>query len=298
MLVPVAAFPSLSLICRGCRIGPDRRPCFLITHMNLSNLVLSHIASATDVAIMAEFLAFCAVFGVSIAFFSNRFFFGNRNLDSDALFEMVERSIFAFLVFLLAITLGDVRANFSKAEDSVVSEALEVRQYLHLLDLQKSSFTAEQKVHLNTYLKAVVDDEWDSLAQAKPSLSVAAEQAILGLRKSVQAHVQVSGMSPYVDKILVSLSRLENSRLLRYQLATASSPRIFWLYIAILMLLGCVTAGRTKLDKRRAGVLAAYFGALGMVVGLIMILDQPFRGETSISSQPFRLVLEQMFRAG
>ena len=29
-----------------------------------------------------------------------------------------------------------------------------------------------------------------------------------------------------------------------------------------------------------------------------MILDQPFRGETSISSQPFRLVLEQMFRAG
>jgi hypothetical protein len=274
---------------------PDSHHRFLITHMNLSNLLLSHIASATDVAIMAEFLVFCAIFGVSIAFFSNRVFFGNRNLDSDLLFEMVERSIFAFLVFLLAITLGDVRANFSKAEDSVVNEALEVRQYVHVLDLQKGPFTDEQKTHLNTYLKAVVDEEWHSLAQAKPTLSVAAEQAIRNLRKSVQTNVRQSGMSPYADKILSSLSKLENSRLLRYQLATASSPRIFWLYIAILMLLGCVTAGRTKLDTRRAGVMAAYFGALGMVVGLIMIMDQPFRGETSISSQPFRMELEQMF---
>jgi 5-carboxymethyl-2-hydroxymuconate isomerase len=262
--------------------------------MNLSNLVLTHIASATDVAIMAEFLAFCAIFGVLLASFSNRFFFGNTNLDSDALFEMVERSIFAFLVFLLAITLGDVRANFSKAEDSVVSEALEIRQYLHLLDLQKGSFPDEQKDHLNTYLNAVVNDEWRSLAQANPSLSVAAEQAILSLRKSVKKNVQESGMSSYTDKILTSLSKLENARLLRYQLATASSPRIFWLYIAILMLLGCVAAGRTKLDRRRTGVLAAYFGALGMVVGLIMIMDQPFRGETSISSAPFRTVIEQM----
>jgi 5-carboxymethyl-2-hydroxymuconate isomerase len=272
----------------------DSHPCFLTTHMNLSNLVLTHIASATDVAIMVEFLAFCAIFGVSIAGLSNRFCFGNQNLDSDALFEMVERSIFAFLVFLLAITLGDVRANFSKAEDSVVSEALEVRQYLHVLDLQTGSFTDEQKSHLNTYLKAVVDDEWHSLAQAQPHLSVPAEQAILGLRKSVQTNVQASGMTSYTDRILSSLTKLENSRLLRYQLATASSPRIFWLYIAVLMVLGCVTAGRTKLDRRRAGVLAAYFGALGMVVGLIMILDQPFRGETSISSEPFRLVLSQM----
>ncbi len=263
-------------------------------HMNFSNLLLTHIASTADVAIMAEFLLFCAIFGVLIAFLSNRFFFGNQNLDSDALLEMVEKSIFAFLVFLLAITLGDVRSNFSKAEDSVVSEALEVRQYLHLLDLQKGSFTDEQKRHLSNYLKAVVNDEWRSLAQATPSLSAAAEQSVLGLRRSVRNNVQESGLSSYTEKILNSLTKLENSRLLRYQLATASSPRIFWLYIAILMLLGCVAAGRTKLDTRRAGVLAAYFGALGMVVGLIMILDQPFRGETSISNVPFRMVIEQM----
>ncbi len=262
--------------------------------MNFTDLLLSHIASNTDVAIMGEFLAFFAFFGVVISFLSNRFFFGNQDLDSDALFETVEKSIFAFLVFLLAITLGDVRTNFSKAEDSVVSEALEIRQYLHLLDLQKSPFVDNQKELLNNYLKAVVGDEWRSLAQAKPALSAAAEKAVLGLRMSVQANVQESGLSAYSDRVLTTLAKLENSRLLRYQLATASSPRIFWLYIAILMLLGSITAGRTKLDTRRAGVLAAYFGALGMVVGLIMILDQPFRGETSISSEPFRKVIEQM----
>lgn len=63
------------------------------------------------------------------------------------------------------------------------------------------------------------------------------------------------------------------------------------------MLLGSVMVGRTKLDGRRAAVLGAYFGALGMVVELIMILDQPFRGETSISSEPFRRVIVQMAAA-
>ena len=266
-------------------------------HMSFSNLILTHIASNSDVTIMAEFLAFFAVTGVLFSAFSNRFFFGNQDMDSDGLFETAEKSIFAFLVFLLAITLGDVRANFSKAQDSVINESLELRQYIYLLDLQTNTFTDQQKRQLNNYIKAVVSDEWRSLAQADPVLSADAEQAVLSLRNSVKKNVQESGMTPYTDKILTSLVKLENSRLLRYQLATASSPRIFWVYIAVLLLLGSAMAGRTKLDARRAGVLGAYFGALGMVVGLIMILDQPFRGETSISSAPFRMVLEQIAAA-
>ncbi|MFZ4478255.1 MAG: hypothetical protein ACOYNZ_00030 [Rhodoferax sp.] len=262
--------------------------------MNISDLVMAHVASNSDVTIMADFLMFFAAAGISIAAFSNRFLFGNRNMDSDALFETVEKSIFAFLVFLLAITLGDVRANFSKAQDSVINESLELRQYLFLLDLQPNAFTQHQKKQLERYVKAVVADEWISLAQANPLLSGEAERAVVDMRKSAQKNVQESGMSSYSDKILTSLGKLENARILRYQLATASSPRVFWLYIAILMLLGSVMAGRAKLDGRRAGVLGAYFGALGMVVGLIMIMDQPFRGETSISSEPFRMVIEQM----
>jgi len=179
-------------------------------------------------------------------------------MDSDALFETVEKSIFAFLAFLLAITLGDVRTNFSKAQDSVINESLELRQYIFLLDLQPSVFTQHQKKQLERYVKAVVADEWSSLAQANPLLSGEAEKAIVDLRNSVQKSVQESGMSPYSDNILKSLA---------------------------------------KLDGRRAAVLGAYFGALGMVVGLIMILDQPFRGETSISSEPFRRVIEQMAAA-
>jgi len=266
-------------------------------HMNLSDLVLTHIASTSDVTIMTEFLAFFAVAGISISAFSNRFLFGNKDMDSDALFETVEKSIFAFLVFLLVITLSDVRANFSKAQDSVINESLELRQYIFLLDLQPSVFTQHQKKQLERYVKAVVADEWSSLAQANPLLSGEAEKAVVDLRNSLQKSVQESGMSSYSDNILKSLAKLENSRLLRYQLATASLPRVFWLYIAVLMLLGSVMVGRTKLDGRRAAVLGAYFGALGMVVGLIMILDQPFRGETSISSEPLRRVIEQMAAA-
>jgi hypothetical protein len=265
--------------------------------MNLSSLVFTHLASNSDVTIMVEFLAFFAITGLLISTLSNRLFFGGKNMDSVALFKTVEQSIFAFLVFLLAITLGDVRANFSKAQDSVINESLELRQYIFLLDLQPNLFTDFQKKQLERYVRAVVSDEWRSLAQADPLPSVEAESAFVELRNSVKKNVQESGMSSYMDKILASLAKLENSRLQRYQIATASSPRVFWLYIVILMLLGSVMTGHAKLDLRRAGVLGAYYGALGMVVGLIMILDQPFRGETSIPSEPFRMVIEQMVAA-
>ena len=266
--------------------------------MDLPDQLLTHIASHSDVTIMTEFLLFFALAGILISVLSNRFFFSNTDLSTDYLFENVERSIFGFLVFLLAITLGDVRATFSKAEDGVVNECLEIRQYVHMLDLQKSPFTQSQKQQLNIYLNAVATDEWRSLAQAKPTLSAQAERAISSLRNSIQTHVQESGMSGYSDKIMVSLSKLENARLLRYQLATASSPRIFWLYIGMMLLLACVMTGRTKLDKRRFAVLAAYFGALGMVIGLITILEQPFRGETSVSKEPFRQVIKHMTETG
>ena len=262
--------------------------------VDLSSQILTHITSQSDVTIMTEFLVFFALAGILISVVSNRFLFSNTDLSSDELFENVERSIFAFLVFLLAITLGDVRATFSKAEDSVVNECLEIRQYVHLLDLQRTPFTETQKQQLNTYLKAVVTDEWRSLSQATPTLSDEAERAISSLRGSVRTNVQESGMTAYSDKIMTSLSKLENSRLLRYQLATASSPRIFWVYIAMMLLLACVITGRTRLDLRRFAVMATYFGALGMVIGLIMILEQPFRGETSVSSVPFRQVMQQI----
>jgi hypothetical protein len=70
----------------------------------------------------------------------------------------------------------------------------------------------------------VVADEWSWLAQANPLLSGEAEKAIVDLRNSVQKSVQESGISSYSDNILKSLAKLENPRLLRYQLATASSP--------------------------------------------------------------------------
>lgn len=125
---------------------------------------------------------------------------------------------------MLAITLGDVRTNFSKAQDSVINESLELRQYIFLLDLQPSVFTQHQEKQLERYVKAVVADEWSSLAQANHLLSGEAEKAIVDLRNSVEKSVQESGMSSYSDNILKSLAKLENPRLLRYQLATASSP--------------------------------------------------------------------------
>ncbi len=57
---------------------------------------------------------------------------------------------------------------------------------------------------------------------------------------------------------------------------------------------GMVMSGREKIDGTRALVLTGYFGALGLVVALILILDRPFRGETSVTSEPLQAVITQL----
>jgi hypothetical protein len=81
---------------------------------------------------------------------------------------------------------------------------------------------------------------------------------------------------------------------LRLREATASAPAAFWTVTLVLMLIGAAMAGRARLDQKRAIVLAGYFGALGLVIALILILDRPFRGDTSVSAEPIRAVIAQV----
>ena len=85
-----------------------------------------------------------------------------------------------------------------------------------------------------------------------------------------------SALRAYVDK-------LEELRQSRLESATKSVPPVFWWVMAVFIVGAMIMNGRHKLDAFGLTLIAFHMGAIGLVVALILVMDAPFRGETSVS---------------
>ena len=257
-------------------------------------MIESLLAHLSDPAIAAGLFVGVALAGIVVSALSYRVFGHHLAEHHSALVDSVEKSIFAFVIFVLALTLADVRSNFGRADDNVIAEAFAIRQLAQDLELQASSRADRERAALVAYAQAVVDVEWRTLAAAVPSLATAARNPLDELRALVRADAAEAGRTTQIDRVWSGISSLENNRALRLREATASAPASFWAVTLVLMLIGTGMTGRARLDPRRMVVLAGYFGALGLVIALILILDRPFRGDTSVSAEPIREVIAQI----
>ena len=261
-------------------------------------MIESLLARATDFQIAVSLFVIFAVAGILLSALSYHLL-GKRLEDEHRdLAENIEKSIFAFSIFVLALTLTDVRSNFSKASDNVIAEAFTIRELASDIDLDSDQERAQERATLIAYAKAVVNEEWKALAAAEPTLSPVASAYLADLRGHLQGAIARYGRTAGVERARKAIGDLENQRQLRLQEATASSPIAFWIFTLTLMLVGAVMTGRGALEWRRTLVLFQYFGALGLIVALILILDRPFRGETSVSSKPIQMVIEQLESVG
>lgn len=257
-------------------------------------MIESLLARASDAAIAMTMFAGFALAGIAVSALSYRLCGRHLATDYADVVGSVEKSIFAFIIFVLALTLAEVRNNFGKADDNVIAEAFAIRQLSQDLDLQPSTRVAREKAALVAYTQSVVDDEWRTLAAVAPALSPVAGARLDELRALVRVDAGDAGRTTQIDRVWSGVNTLDNHRHMRLREATASAPSAFWAVTLVLMLIGVVMTGTARLDRRRAIVLAGYFGALGLVIALILILDRPFRGQTSVAPDPIREVIAQI----
>jgi hypothetical protein len=88
---------------------------------------------------------------------------------------------------------------------------------------------------------------------------------------------------------------LNNIRRARLEAAAGHIPESVW---SVIIVLGIVTIGFSALSGMRSGrvhflLLAGFTSTIVMVVALIVQLDYPFRGEISVSVQPFKKILAE-----
>jgi len=242
-----------------------------------------------DLALIGLFFALFAALGLFLPKAGQRLCGRMANEPETRLVDRTQRGLRAFLVFLLALTLNDVREKFVRMDVEAAREAGEIKQLHRTLEIDRSSLARRERELLRDYAGAIATDEWKTLGAQPPRLSAQADQILFQLRQL--ARTQAMGEKPGDgNELWTRLNELEDLRQARLQKAQTSTAQLFWIVIGLMMILECLMTTESKMTLRRKLTLGGYYGCLGMIVGLILIFERPFSGATRLSAEPFRQV--------
>jgi Protein of unknown function (DUF4239) len=242
------------------------------------------IATSSDAVILGVGVISTAALALVLAGISRRLLFSSRDdaLETHSkLADLVHGSLLAFSVFVLALVLTEVRSNLGKADDAELREASVIARLSRDLKTVGTDDASAAGERIKDYVRSAVSAEWMTLAQHEPSLSEETDRAMASLVAQVN---KVASDNPASANTLRSyLDKLEDLRQSRLESATKAVPPVFWWVMAVFIVGAMIMYGRHKLDAFGMTLIAFHMGAIGLVVALILVMDAPFRGETSVS---------------
>ncbi|MHB2168931.1 bestrophin-like domain [Alsobacter sp. R-9] len=228
-----------------------------------------------------------AATSVAVAFVARRVIFipGEKRISEHAkLADIVHSSLLAFAVFVLALVLTDVRANMGKADDTVLREASTLSRLDRELQLIGGPAATAERKRLRDYAAEIVSREWPSLGAAEPALSADVTKTMTALIVGIRS---IAASTPDIGSSLTSLlDKLDDLRQTRLESATRTVPAIFWWLIGVFLLGAMVLNGRHSLDAASLSLITLHMAAIGLVIAFIVVMDEPFRGESSIRPDP------------
>jgi hypothetical protein len=201
--------------------------------------------------------------------------------------------LYAVLLAFIAIVAWEdlLKASEAVGKEANLAEAL----YLDAQGLEDKRVVSELQTELHHYVETVTDREWPD--QQAGNVSDAAEPDLRRIRTTLAAFKpQTSGDAIVTQEMLHVLNELFNAYHDRQEAAGGHIPSTVWWVICFLGVL--IVALTAFLGMRSLWVhfmlLAGFATAIVIVVTLIVQLDYPFRGEISVSAEPFEHVLSEL----
>jgi hypothetical protein len=196
---------------------------------------------------------------------------------------------------LLALVVFSVWESYSAAEQATAREAgAAIALYRNT-----RAFPPEARIPLEralrTYVVAVLDDEWPTMAYGNPSpRALAALGALYNTYDSLKP--TTSWQVALYQESFSRLNDLSTERSLRILSSKAALPGIFWIVLVFgaLITLACAVL----LYVENAGVHFLLCGLLAALVSsvlfLILVVDHPFSGDVHVPKDSFEYAAQVM----
>lgn len=248
--------------------------------------------SLPDGAILAMSALTFGLVGGLIAILANRLWFRRWSERADydnKLGDSAHTSMLGFTAFVLALLISNGLSTLSQTEKAVRAEASSIYRLGRELDAIGPSADAAKQA-LVSYAQNVAGDEWRRLATLPVSLSPLAQKNLDDLWTALRALPDKQGdAAPLRPDVRAELSKLasqiETFRSARLSAATVNIPDDFWILLVLFVIAASVLSGRDTARHFGIQINMMHMSAIGLAVGMVIILDNPFRGETRIGPE-------------
>ena len=187
---------------------------------------------------------------------------------------------------LIGFLLNQAQTNFREVQSLVSREAGQINNLDRLLVRYGDPAIASIRKELFEYMNSIVNDEWDMLKDGQGSTRT--HMLWRGLsRKLLSLEPQTIRQTAIYTDILKKAEDVAESRESRIERSSVRLPNLFWVVIIISMLaLMGINTLFTPSDSFFIGlkILPITMGAL---ISLLVITDQPFKGQSSVKAEPF-----------
>lgn len=213
--------------------------------------------------------------------------------DSTRLGLSLFGSIITLSGLLIGFLLNQAQTNFREVQSLVSREAGQINNLDRLLVRYGDPSIAIMRKELFDYMNSIVNDEWDLLKEGQGSPKT--HMLWRGIsRKLLSLEPQTNRQTAMYTDILKKAEEVAESRESRIERSSARLPNLFWVVIIICMvaLLGIDTLFLPS-DSFFMG-LKILPVTLGALISLLVITDQPFKGQSSVKAEPFIKIIESI----
>ncbi|MDO8712996.1 MAG: DUF4239 domain-containing protein [Polynucleobacter sp.] len=202
-------------------------------------------------------------------------------------------SIITLSGLLIGFLLNQAQTNFREVQSLVSREAGQINNLDRLLVRYGDPAIAPMRQELFEYMNSIVNSEWELLKSGQGSTQT--HMLWRGLsRKVLSLEPQTNRQMAMYTDILKKTEEVAESRESRIERSSARLPNLFWVVIIICMvaLLGINTLFLPS-NSFFVGlkILPVTMGAL---ISLLVITDQPFKGQSSVKADPFLKIIESI----
>jgi Protein of unknown function (DUF4239) len=185
--------------------------------------------------------------------------------------------------------------NYTQIDGVVSTEAAAAASLYRDLDGYPPSLRKKLETMMRDYTRVVIEKEWPA---HKKGVALEDGDALLeNLENEVMSFEPAKEREKIIHaEVLQSLDTVQEQRRLRLQAVSTGLPAALWSVVLIGALLnGLLTflfwVDNVRLHAALVAILAVFIAAL---IFLTAAMDNPFRGEFSVSSDAFKTILEKV----
>jgi Protein of unknown function (DUF4239) len=241
---------------------------------------------------------FMSISLIGVKFFNERLeaFFNLKPDDNQTIGIFLSLSGVFYGITLGLIAVGTFE-NFQEVESVVSKEASAINSLYRNCSMVNSKEATDLKALVKEYTQNIVNEAWPS--QRKGILPKGASKIVNKFQaKLLEIHPNNARDLLLYEKILDELNNVNNMRRQRLNVVTSGLPSTVWMVVFFGAIINIFLTWLLIIPNNRLDIIInALSGALlGSLIFLIAAMDNPFRGEVSVSPEPYLLLLEGIMK--